>query len=91
MPTGTPLSMGDWQMVSATYDGTTLRVYRNGQKIGERGLGLADDQNMIEILPKDPWEQKRQFNGQVRQFTVWGNALSEDALKTIFAAGPGGK
>ncbi|MCC6228580.1 MAG: chitobiase/beta-hexosaminidase C-terminal domain-containing protein [Phycisphaerales bacterium] len=91
VPTGTPLSMGDWQMVSATYDGTTLRVYRNGQKIGERGLGLADDQNMIEILPKDPWEQKRQFDGQIRGFTVWGNALSEDALKALFAAGSGTK
>lgn len=89
VPTGTPLSLGDWQMVSATYDGATLRVYRNGAKIGERSVGLADDQNMIEILPKDPWEQKRQFNGQIRRFTVWGSALSEDALKALSAAGPG--
>ncbi len=89
VPTSTQLSLGDWQMLTATYDGTTLRVYRNGTMIGERAVALADDENVIQIMPKDPWEQKRQFDGEVRQLTVWGSALPEEALKSLLTTGPG--
>jgi alpha-mannosidase len=89
VPTGTQLALGDWQMITAAYDGTTLRVYRNAQLIGERAVSLTDDQNVIQLMPKDPWEQKRQFEGQIRRFTVWSGALSETALQSLAASGSG--
>ncbi len=88
VPTRAPLALNTWQMLTATYDGTTVRVYQDGKPIGERSASLADDENMIQIMPKDPWEQKRQFEGEVRDFTVWGSALSEDAIKSLLGSMP---
>ena len=85
--TRTPYVLNAWQMLTVTYDGTTARVYQDGKLIGERAVQLADDENMIQILPKDPWEHARQFEGELKQFTVWGSALNEDAIKSLLAAG----
>lgn len=84
--TRTPYVLNAWQMLTATYDGTTVRVYQDGKLVGERAVQLSDDENMIQILPKDPWEHARQFEGELKQFTVWGSALSEDAIKSLMAA-----
>lgn len=83
--TRTPLSLNEWQMLTATYDGSTIRVYKDGTKIGERTAVLADDESVVTIAPKDPWEGVRQFDGQIRGFTIWDAALSEDALKALRA------
>jgi alpha-mannosidase len=81
----TRLDLDRWQMLTATYDGTTLRVYKDGQKIGERSIQLSDDQNAVWIAPKDPWEQKRQFEGDLRDLTIWGYALPDEAVQSLFA------
>jgi alpha-mannosidase len=83
--TRSAIKLNAWQMLTATYDGSTLRVYQDGKKIGEGRVQLADDENVIQILPQDPWEHKLQFQGEIRNFTVWGNALTEEAIKALQA------
>lgn len=79
----TALDLGKWQMLTATYDGTNVRLYKNGKMISEQALALADDEPIITLLPLDPWEQKRRFDGQVREFTVWDSALNADSLGAV--------
>ena len=86
--TRSPVALNAWQMLTATYDGKVVRVYQNGKKIGEGAVQLADDENVIQILPKDPWEHKLQFEGDLRQFTVWGTALTDEAIKTLLSGTP---
>lgn len=86
--TKTPYKLNAWQMLTATYDGTTVRVYQDGVLVGDRAVQLTDDENRIQLLPKDPWEQTRQFEGELQNFTVWNSALSEDAIKTLTASTP---
>jgi alpha-mannosidase len=87
-PSRTPLDLDKWQMLTATYDGQTLRLFKNGEQVGERGVGLADDQNVVMIAPKDPWDHERQFEGEIKGFTIWSSALSADAVHGLLVAMP---
>jgi alpha-mannosidase len=82
----TPLDLGRWQMLTATYDGRVLRLYKDGKKLGEREVELADDENAVRFAPPDPWEQKRRFEGEIRGFSIWNEALSEDAIQALWSA-----
>ncbi len=60
-----------------------LRLYKDAQPIGERAVTLADDDAIIMIAPKDPWESVRQFEGEIRDLTIWKGALGESGIKTL--------
>src|SRR5204863_9887647 len=70
-----PLDLDRWQMLTATCDGTTLRLYKDGKLLGEREVHLADEQPIVTIAPLDPWDHKRQFEGEIRELTIWNAAL----------------
>ncbi len=78
-----PLEVGKWQMLTATFDGKTVRLYKDGALIGENEGELVDDENVVRVAPLDPWEKERRFEGEIRAFTIWDSALSEDALKSL--------
>ena len=84
----TQLDLGRWQMLSATYDGTKLRLYKDGKQLAEREISLIDDENQVHFAPPDPWDHTRRFEGELRGFTIWGEALSEDALRSLLSGAP---
>ena len=86
--THTPLAVGGWQMLTATYDGHTLTLYKDAQKIGESAVALGDDESVIEIAPVDPWDQKRRFVGEIRQMAVWKSVLPEPVLRLLRESHP---
>ncbi|HMN41921.1 MAG TPA: glycoside hydrolase family 38 C-terminal domain-containing protein [Phycisphaerales bacterium] len=77
------LDLNTWQMLTATSDGSTIRIYKDGVKIAEQPATLADDEPTIAIMPADPWEKRIRFNGDLRDFTIWDACLSEESLKAI--------
>jgi hypothetical protein len=79
----TALDLSKWQMLTATYDGAVLRLYKDARKIAESPLELADDENVVNIMPKDPWDQRYQFTGEIRGLTIWGAALGEESLGAL--------
>ncbi len=79
----TPFDVDKWQMITATFDGTTVRLYKNAKMIAEQATSLADDEPQVNILPADPWEHKRHFAGEMREFTIWNSCLSEGSLKSL--------
>jgi alpha-mannosidase len=81
--TRTRLDLDRWQMLTATYDGRLLRVYKNAKEIGQGAVQLADDENAVNIAPVDPWEQQRRFEGDIRDFTIWSQALSPEAIQAL--------
>lgn len=86
--TSTPLAVGEWQMLSATFDGHNLTVYRNGQKIGQDEIMPKDDDAVVEIAPIDPWDHQLRFVGEIRAFNVWPAALDGSALQFLNAKRP---
>jgi alpha-mannosidase len=85
----TPLDLGKWQMLTATYDGAILRMYKNGELIAEGPTQLEDDVAQVRVMPLDAWDRTRKFDGEVRDMTVWDVDLSPSAVKRLFGMGGG--
>jgi alpha-mannosidase len=79
-----PLDLGKWQMLTATYDGTTMRLYKNGQRIAEKAVELADDRSEVNILPRDAWDRRRVLNGEVKNLTIWKQALTPSGVVKLW-------
>lgn len=82
-----PLDLGKWQMLTATFDGKVIKLYKNGQKIAEQPTQLENDSAQIRVMPLDAWDRKRRFDGSVRGLTVWDIDLSSEAIKKLWETG----
>jgi len=83
--TDSPLEVGRWQMLTATYDGKTLAVYKDGIPIGEREIALRNDPDAyVNIGTSDPWNQRRSFHGEVKDFTIRRGALTQEEVRQLF-------
>ena len=71
-------------MLTATYDGQTIRLYKNAKLIGQNQLGLDDDEASVHVAPIDPWDNKRKLDGDVRDLTIWNAALPTTALEALW-------
>jgi alpha-mannosidase len=85
--TKVPLDIGKWQMLTATFDGSVVRLYKNGEKIAEEADVLSDDRPVVEVMPLDAWDRKRIFPGSVRGMTIWNESLSPLAIKRLMEDG----
>lgn len=82
--TSVPLDLGRWQMLTAAYDGTTVRVYKDGKLIGERAVNLSDDSSRAQVMPLDAWDRRRLLQGEVKDFTIWSQALPTEAVARLY-------
>jgi len=82
--TSTPLDVGKWQMLTAAYDGKTMRLYKNAELIAETDVALADDDRVVELLPVDPWDRERKLKGEVSGMTVWNDALPPEIIEQLW-------
>jgi alpha-mannosidase len=77
--TGSPLEAGRWQMLTATYDGKTLTVYKDGDPIGSRNIELGNDsESSVNIGATG-------FQGSVQDFTIRRGAFTGAEAKQLFA------
>jgi hypothetical protein len=76
-------------MLTATFDGTFVTVYKNGRQIGRRRASLRNDVSTVSVLPPDAWDGTRKADGEVQKMTVWGVALPPNAVGKLFAQGRG--
>jgi alpha-mannosidase len=84
----TGLSNHRWQMLTATFDGKTVHLFKNGQPVGEEPLSLTDDESTVRIAPLDPWDHSRKFDGEIRDFTIWKSALPAPAIDKLMESMP---
>ncbi|HVT12735.1 MAG TPA: glycoside hydrolase family 38 C-terminal domain-containing protein [Fimbriimonadaceae bacterium] len=88
--TDVPLDTGKWQMLTATYDGKTMRLYKNGEPIAAEEVALEDDVSQARVMPIDAWERQRRFDGEVRDFQIWDVDLPADVIKGMYESGSKG-
>lgn len=72
-----------WQMLTATYDGKTVTLYKDGKKIGDGQPALAPDDAVTGLGIVDPWGKSNKFDGEIRNFTIWKSALTPGVLNGI--------
>ena len=77
--TGSPLEVGRWQMLTATYDGKTVTVYKDGDPIGDHDVELGNDsESSVNIGTAS-------FHGAVQDFTIRRGAFTAAEVKQLFA------
>jgi alpha-mannosidase len=85
--TTTPIQAGRWQMLSATWDGHILRLFKDGWQVGQGQITLSDDgDSTIRLAPSDPWTYKNIFVGEIHQLTIWNAALPPAMMAAIYDA-----
>jgi len=42
----------------------------------------------VRFAPPDPWDHTRRFEGELGSFTIWSEALGEEALRSLLAKAP---
>ena len=79
-----------WQHVAAVADGEWLRVYLNGEPVGEapydgtlfdpttENLGIGDDAN---------GSRNRGFDGLIDELAIWNVALSDNQIRSHYQSG----
>ena len=84
----TLLDVAQWQMMTITYDGTTLKMYKNGgTPIIDQAVTLADVDAQwttpgdrpysIQLGPNGPWGfAGGEWVGGIDDFSIWNHALS---------------
>lgn len=87
--TGVPFDLNKWQMITVTYDGSTVRIYKNGKLLKAQAAHLNDASPTVQIAPKGPWDESAsQFNGDVNNFSVWKSALPADFIQSLLSQMP---
>lgn len=83
--TATGLVLNQWQHVAATYDGTTMRIFRNGVQIGSKAqTGTINvSTNPIEI-GRNPQYTDRFFQGRIDEARIFNVALDAATLLTWY-------
>ncbi len=80
-----PLDLGRWQMLTATYNGNSISLYKDGEPIAQTRVGLkADSQNIVSVGGPDPWEHKNTFQGSIKDFTIRRGALTDREVRRFF-------
>ena len=80
-----PLEVGRWQMLTATYNGTTLVLFKDGDPIANSDVILSTDpEAFVSIGKPDPWDGQRSFHGEVQDFTIRRGSLTEAEVRQLF-------
>jgi alpha-mannosidase len=72
---GGNFDVGKWQMITETYDGQTLSLYKDGKLLNSAGMDLTDATPVAKIASLAPWSADR-MKGKISGFQIWDIALS---------------
>jgi len=76
-----------WQMVTVTFDGTTVRIYRNAEEIAQKDMIIPPTASEVHLAAIGPNGAK--FTGRLDEFTVWDGVLTEDEINYLYLGGLG--
>jgi hypothetical protein len=90
----TPFSTDRWVYVAATYDGTTLRLYRDGMEVASAqtaGQIAVNDKAFLIGRTEGGSAGPNFWQGSIDELSVYDRALTAAELAAIHAAGSAGK
>ncbi len=85
---GVPFDVGHWQMLTATFDGNTITLYKNGVPIKTATAVFNDASPEVHLSPDGIWPEGHQFQGRVQGFAIWNSALSPSAIHDLMKSLP---
>jgi hypothetical protein len=85
--TTSPFDVNRWQMLTATYDGGRLRLYKNAVKIADQAIALGVALPNVYINGPTAWGRSGMV-GLVDEFTIYKGALTQAQIDQLKAAMP---
>ena len=85
------LDLGRWQMLTATFDGSTIKVFKDGRELASDNVRLGDAAPVARIGPPAPWSYGHRLAGKVAGFTLWDRALPPQSVAALSVLGPKAK
>jgi hypothetical protein len=86
--TGVPYDVGKWQMITATFDGNAVSLYKNALLLKNVEIKLHDAVPVANIAPLGPWPTARRMVGKIAGFRIWDTALPPDDVAKLLADRP---
>lgn len=80
----------EWQMMTATYDGTTCTVYYNGVQVSQTDVVLVDtlvNEINLNTARRVLWsgvDATVPMNGHVDDFSIWGEAFTAEQVAGMY-------
>ena len=84
----TQLEVGRWQMLTATFDGSVVKLFKDGRELASEGASFSDAAPVVKIGPAGPWSYTHKMAGKIRDFSLWGQALSPASVAGLHRLGP---
>lgn len=78
--------VNQWQMLTTTYDGQIVRLYKNGYLIAMRNYTFLDAPGEVRV-PTYPWEDKNFFIGRFDEFAIWRGVLTPEEIQNLIFPG----
>lgn len=86
------ISLNVWTHIAATYDGTNIKLYANGEEVATRRVtfNIVSNANRI-MIGESSGFPGRVFNGKIDEVRIWNVARSSDEIKNYMNANLGGE
>lgn len=80
---------GKWQLLAATFDGSTFHLYSEGAEVANGKFPLGGASPLIEMAPPtSPFKDGAHFGGKIADLTLLPQALSAETIKKLAGTPP---
>jgi alpha-mannosidase len=86
--TGVPFDTGKWQMITATFDGQAIKIFKNGKLLKSESATLAEAAPSVQLGIRPPWDGGHRFAGKIAGFSIWKQSLSEPTINALLSGTP---
>lgn len=79
----------EWCYITASYDGSNMKIYLNGQEVASRSQSgnIANSSKDVWIGANPTNASHRPFNGRLDEIAIFDRALSQSEIQDIFEKG----
>jgi len=89
-PSGAGVPAGEWTHIAGTYDGSEVKIYKNGVRIpgSTTKTGTIDSPVNAYAIGYSLWnDEERYFDGKIDEAAVFDHALSEAEILDLYNSG----
>lgn len=86
------LTTGSWYHIVVTYDGTTMRIYKNGNEVtsGTDSSGNINYQTSLDLrIGLRSRNDDREWDGLIDEVGIWNRALTSTEVSGLYNSGSG--
>ncbi|MEO7716830.1 MAG: LamG-like jellyroll fold domain-containing protein [Capsulimonas sp.] len=77
-----------WEMVTVTYDGATISVYKNAKLVKSAPIVLKEAEPVVNLGTEGPWGQPSLYRGRIAKFAIWSACLQAPEIDDLYQSQP---